>query len=138
MQALEQYDVVIAGDISPQVSLIEMGGMDDLSALQALGKRRNSLAMQQQLLKDILGNVQPDTHTVFVALRTPYIINEFTELSDAAYAIYDYRVDETNLHSDSFNALALYLFNDLVAPGVLPVTIPLRNGSAAIPAVSPR
>ena len=138
MQALEQYDVVIAGDISPQVSLIEMGGMDDLSALQALGKRRNSLAMQQQLLKDILGNVQPDTHTVFVALRTPYIINEFTELSDAAYAIYDYRVDETNLHSDSFNALALYLFNDLAAPGVLPVTIPLRNGSAAIPAVSPR
>ena len=99
---------------------------------------RNSLAMQQQLLKDILGNVQPDTHTVFVALRTPYIINEFTELSDAAYAIYDYRVDETNLHSDSFNALALYLFNDLAAPGVLPVTIPLRNGSAAIPAVSPR
>ena len=137
-QALKQYDVVIAGDISPQVSLVEMGGMDDLSALQTLGKRRNSLAMQQQLLKDILGNVQPDTHTVFVALRTPYIINEFTELSDAAYAIYDYRVDETNLHSDSFNALALYLFNDLAAPGVLPVTIPLRNGSAAIPAVSPR
>jgi beta-N-acetylhexosaminidase len=123
-QALQQYDVVIAGDISPQVSLVEMGGMDDLSALRAIGKRRNSLAVQQQLLKDILGNVRPEAHTVFVALRTPYIINQFSELSDAAFAIYDYRVDETTFHSDSFNALALYLFNDLKAPGVLPVTIP--------------
>jgi beta-N-acetylhexosaminidase len=137
-QALKQYDVVIAGDISPQISLVEMGGMDDLSALQAVGKRRNSLAVQQQLLKDILGNVQQDTHTVFVALRTPYIINEFTELSDAAYAIYDYRVDESNLHSDSFNALALYLMNDLVAPGVLPVTIPPRADDSEVQSVSAR
>ena len=112
--------------------------MDDLSALQAVGKRRNSLAVQQQLLKDILGNVQQDTHTVFVALRTPYIINEFTELSDAAYAIYDYRVDESNLHSDSFNALALYLMNDLVAPGVLPVTIPPRADDSEVQSVSAR
>ena len=122
---LNRFDVVIAGDISPQISLAEMGGMDDLLALKSLGNKRNSLAQQQQLIKHVLSSASDATQKVFVAMRTPYIITEFTELSDTAYAIYDYRVAPDNFHSDSLSALAMYLLNDQSAPGVLPVTLPL-------------
>lgn len=121
---LTQFDVVIAGDISPQISLAEMGGMDDLSQLLAQQGKRNSLTQQHDYIRHVFNRVSATSKRIFVALRTPYTIVDWQAMTDATFAIYDYRVDESTLHSTSLEAFVYYLYTEQQAPGQLPVSLP--------------
>lgn len=122
-QHLRQYDVVIAADLSPQVSAIEMGGMDDVAALRQQRMRRNSLETQKRIITHVIQHASTSSKTVFVALRNPYPVAHYVKNTDATFALYDYRVEPKDFNSDSFEALVTYLLYDTSAPGRLPVTV---------------
>ncbi|CAI8245945.1 MAG: Beta-hexosaminidase A [Glaciecola sp. HTCC2999] len=122
-EKLKRYDVIIAGDLSPQVSVIEMGGMDDLAALRKQGHRRNNLATQQALIAHVLRLAPKSSKRVFVALRNPYPVANYHTMTDATFALYDYRVDPIRFNSDSFEAFVNALLNQQPAPGKLPVRV---------------
>lgn len=113
---------IVVGDITPHHSLAEMGGMDDLASW----RERPSKTEQHAWLQDLLAYAQTrGQNTVFVALRTPYVISAFQEVADAAVATYDYSaaVDpEGRVRSASFAAL-IEVLSSGVAAGTLPVSV---------------
>lgn len=123
-------DVVILGDISPQQSLAEMGGMDDFEA----GQQRDSLQSIQANLKSIAKQANnAEVPVVFVAFRAPYILSEFSLLSDAQLATLSYNITSDSRSPDKqkdsavigpvFLSLAAAFNGTLTPTGTLPVTI---------------
>lgn len=113
---------IVVGDITPHHSLAEMGGMDDLASW----RERPSKADQHAWLQELLGFAQQRQQTtVFVALRTPYVISDFRTVTDAALATYDYSAaadPSGEVRSASFTALVEVLLGREAA-GTLPVTV---------------
>lgn len=113
---------VVVGDITPHHSLAEMGGMDDLASWRDRPSKADQHAWLQQLMAFTHARQQA---TVFVALRTPYVVSDFRAIADAALATYDYSAaaDATgDVRSASFTALVDVLLGR-AAPGQLPVSV---------------
>ncbi len=113
---------VVVGDITPHHSLAEMGGMDDLASWRDRPSKADQHAWLQQLMAFTHARQQA---TVFVALRTPYVVSDFRAVADAALATYDYSAaaDATgDVRSASFTALVEVLLGR-DAPGRLPVSV---------------
>jgi beta-N-acetylhexosaminidase len=122
IQFVDNIDILIIGDISPQHSIAEMGGMDDLVS----GRERAGKQQQYSHIQVLLETAKwHDKQRVFVALRTPYIIERFKALIDAAVVTYDYRVsiDKKTVRGVMFDVLAEWLAGEFEAKGQLPVTI---------------
>ena len=122
-KAWRKGDGVIAMDITPQHSLAEMGGMDDIHRLSGRADKPAQIAWLKTALAYARNNNMP---TVFVALRAPYNISEFAGLADAALTTYGYNVTVAPGKPASgavFNALAAVLAGKQRANGVLPVTV---------------
>ena len=113
---------VVVGDITPHHSLAEMGGMDDLASWRDRPSKADQHAWLQELLTFTKAREQT---TVFVALRTPYVITDFRAVADAAIATYDYSAAQQpsgQVTSASFSALVATLLTGNAA-GILPVTV---------------
>jgi beta-N-acetylhexosaminidase len=129
--AIEQAELVIAGHISPQQSVAEMGGMDDLSLLSVnpldLKKQRQSL--HRLLLKA----KQSNKLVTFIALRAPYEAAEFGCYADVVLASYAYNVitdmDTQRSTGPAYSAIARVLTGQIVPQGSLPVSIPKQKCS---------
>lgn len=122
IQFVDNIDTLILGDISPQHSIAEMGGMDDFVS----GQKRAGKQQQYSHIQVLLETAKcQDKQRVFVALRTPYIIERFKALIDAAVVTYDYRVsiDKKTVRGVMFDVLAEWLAGEFEAKGQLPVTI---------------
>ena len=116
-------DTVLIGDISPQHSMAEMGGMDDRIEWQNRMDKEQQYAIIYHLL-DFASKQQKKR--MFVALRAPYIIDRFAELIDVALVTYDYRVHETESGQATgfmFERIAAVMKGDAKPEGQLPVTI---------------
>lgn len=129
-----EADLYIAADISPQQSLVEMGGMDDITSWQ----QRADKSVQLDYLLNIARQVKAEQKPfIFISLRTPYIAGKFAPMSDAIFATYAYnteRIEYTDefgrlvsqFEGPSFHALADVLLGVKVASGSLPVSVSLE------------
>ncbi len=117
-------DLLISGFISPMQSLVEMGGMDDLTPGMSL-----AVAYQQQrqqfaaLLQQRAALQKP---TVFISLRSPYEIADYAPYADWVLASYAYHTEQAPGQTPRgvvYQALAEVLLGKISATGQLPVTV---------------
>lgn len=113
--------VIIVGDITPQHSLVELGGMDDIHAARP---RASAEARQNWLLQALADRKQV---VVYATLRSPYSATEFSNYAHVATASFDYstEVDADGVaRSPALDALVQALLTNQW-PGTLPVTVSL-------------
>ena len=124
---LSKADVVIATVDIKTASLVDLGGMDDLtpsygSAAQQQKKLTYATLLKQQLtLARKLG-----TSSILIAKGSPFLINEYSELADAVLLNFDDRIYESEnkqIISPGFNASMAVIVNERKALGKLPVTL---------------
>jgi beta-N-acetylhexosaminidase len=127
----EQADVLIAADISPNQSLAELGGMDDIQSWRQ--RTPKELQLSQQLAQLQAAKTQGKT-TIFISLRTPYNVGLFAEYADVILASFAYNSNKTEYMDDYgrfitqyngaiYNALADVITGKIIATGQLPVSI---------------
>lgn len=124
LKALNDADIIIAGNASPNQSAVEIGGMDDLAddPQFAIAKSEQGAALENLLQQAQRANKK----TVFVSLRAPYDIAKFGQYGDAILATYAYNIDIDNnvkVAGPAFTALAKVLVGKAAATGTLPVTV---------------
>ncbi|MDX3775041.1 beta-N-acetylhexosaminidase [Chromatiaceae bacterium AAb-1] len=124
-QQLATADIVISGFISPMQTLAEIGGMDDLGAVNNLAQAYQQQRQQfGQLLQFIDKRHVPH---VFISLRAPYEITGYAPYADTVMASYAYNVDTDPLTGQVsgpvYQALAEALVGKLQPEGQLPVTV---------------
>ncbi|OHU93731.1 glycoside hydrolase family 3 protein [Pseudoalteromonas byunsanensis] len=122
--AIKQADWVIGAHASPQQSAVEIGGMEDVSKLEEFALSRQE---QPSALKALLKYAKKQQkQTLFISLRAPYEISQFSPYSDAVLASYAYNIDVDNSNrvaGPAFTALAQVILGQAQAHGTLPVTI---------------
>lgn len=122
-----QADVVIATVDIKTASLVDLGGMDDLtpsygSAAQQQQKLTYGTLLKQQLK---LAN-KLNTPAILIAKGSPFLISEYSELADAVLLNFDDRVYQNSDKqevSPGFNASLSVIFNESTAKGTLPVSL---------------
>ncbi len=122
LATLNDFDRIIIGELSPIVSAVEMGGMDDVAAIRARRAKRTSIAAQQQLISDMLSQPGLQKKAILVALRAPYFV--MSQEAPVKVALYDYRVTQNidkTYHSYALQALVQGLLNPEKVTGTLPV-----------------
>ncbi|MEP2653985.1 MAG: glycoside hydrolase family 3 protein [Paraglaciecola sp.] len=131
LTSLEWADMLITADITPDQSLAELGGMDDLKHKSKRSSKQQQNTQQLRLLKTARGLAKK---TVFVSFRTPYNSYLFSPFSDAILASFDYRLNRiqylddfgrlvTEYQGPSFSALADVIIGNIQAQGSLPVSV---------------
>lgn len=114
--------MVVVGDISPQYSAVEMGGMDDLAVM----RHRADKNAQYQFIRTMLAKLtKSKTTTVTVALRAPYVLDRFLANTKVAIATLGYNVEVENGEAQGavYQGLAEVLLGRQKAQGQLPVSI---------------
>lgn len=126
-EALSEFvagiDVLIVGDITPQHSMVEMGGMDDLLSWR---DRADKPAQYAQISSLLEAATKSNKQRIFVAFRAPYIIEQFKMMLDSAVVTYDYRIyldKEQRPQGVIFDLLAEWFAGKFEAEGRLPVTV---------------
>ena len=124
---LSEADVVIATVDIKTASLVDLGGMDDLtpsygSAAQQQEKLTYATLLKQQLT--LAGKLE--TPSILIAKGSPFLINEYSELADTVLLNFDDRIYESEKKqsiSPGFNASMAVIFTKNMARGKLPVTL---------------
>ncbi|WP_462159560.1 glycoside hydrolase family 3 protein [Pseudoalteromonas sp. GB56] len=123
-QTLKNTDLVIAANASPAQSAVEIGGMDDVEALEAFSLSRSE---QPKALETLMAQAQENNaKTIFISLRAPYDVAQFGKYAQVALATYAYNIDRDDgqtVKGPAFSALAKVLVGKISAQGTLPVTI---------------
>jgi beta-N-acetylhexosaminidase len=131
LSAVEQADMIITADITPDQSLAELGGMDDIQHRRERSSKQQQISQQLSMLeaaKDL------GKKTLFISLRTPYNSRLFAPYADAILASFAYRLTKSEYMDDYgrlitqydgpiFNALADVISGRIQAQGSLPVTV---------------
>lgn len=124
---LSKADVVIATVDIKTASLVDLGGIDDLtpsygSAAQQYQKQSYATLLKQQL--KLAGKL--NTPSILIAKGSPFLINEYSELADAVLLNFDDRIYESDNQqtvSPGFNASMAVIVGESQALGKLPVTL---------------
>ncbi|PKG85480.1 beta-hexosaminidase [Colwellia sp. 75C3] len=124
---LSKADVVIATVDIKTASLVDLGGMDDLtpsygSAVQQQTKLTYATLLKQQLI--LAGKL--NTPSILIAKGSPFLINEYSELADAVLLNFDDRIYENASQqaiSPGFNTSMAVILGESQALGKLPVTL---------------
>jgi beta-N-acetylhexosaminidase len=130
---IEQAQVVLAADITPDQSLVELGGMDDIKSWRERAPKEQQITRQLAILQAAKAQGKS---TIFVSLRTPYNAAVFAEYADVILATFSYNLNKTEYVDDYgrqitqyegaiYNALADILTGKKVASGTLPVSVDL-------------
>lgn len=120
---LQSLSALVVADITPQYSVAEMGGMDDLDSWRNRTDKAAQYAWMRQTMRAAKAANVP---VVMVALRAPYVLAEFTDEADIALTTYGYNVtvfEDGRAEGAVFDAISLTLSGKLKAAGVLPVTV---------------
>lgn len=133
LNLLKQADVVIAADITPDQSLAELGGMDDITTWQQREPKEQQVSQQLTLLQTAKSLGKP---TIFIALRAPYNARDFAPWADVILASFAYNMNRveypdeqgdvvTQYQGAIYHALADIMLGNINASGQLPVSIEL-------------
>ncbi|NVK26156.1 MAG: glycosyl hydrolase family 3 [Gammaproteobacteria bacterium] len=129
---IKNADVFVAGSVTPNQSLAEMGGVEDWPRLKQLSRQSKLQSSQKKeklnaLLKFAKSN---NKQTVFVSLRMPYEAPHYAEYSDHMLATFSYnqhRGEDGKLTGAVYQALAKVLSGKEKALGQSPVTINFKR-----------
>jgi beta-N-acetylhexosaminidase len=117
--SLSKDSLVIVGDITPQLASYETKGFEGI-----LWSERRNRDAQINMLKQLEERIsKASIPSVFVAMRSPYVLSDKVNKYSAAYATYDYQVVSDSFDSKAFEALLTALFINNDVKGSLPVTI---------------
>lgn len=123
-QNITNSDLIIAAHASPQQSAVEIGGMDDVKALDSFKLKRNE---QPKALLALLKQAKlAGKPTLFISLRAPYEIPTYAPYAQAVLASYAYNVDVVSknvISGPAFTALAKVILGLEKPEGQLPVSI---------------
>lgn len=128
---IKQADLVISADITPQQSMAEMGGMDDIQQWRDRADKKTQTATLLDLMQQAKALGKP---SIFISMRTPYNVPLYAPYSDAILATFAHNLRESHYIDDYgrfvsqyqgpiFNAVADILTGKLEATGALPVSI---------------
>ena len=128
-QLITQNDALLLTSITPQQSLAEMGGIDDMALLKRkIGsiykvKRRQDYVIKQ-LLKHAKEKAVPST---FVSLRMPYETLKYNEFANNVLTTYGYNqhqnIDSSSVEGVVYNSLSKVLMGEIKALGSLPISL---------------
>ena len=132
---LKQADVVIAADITPEQSLAELGGMDDIDSWRQRAPKEQQITQQLALLQAAKAR---QLKTIFISLRTPYNVPLFAPYADGVLASFAYNLNKIEYLDDSgrlitqyegaiYHALADIIAGHKIAHGSLPVSLDWQN-----------
>ena len=132
---LKQADMVIAADITPEQSLAELGGMDDIVSWRQRAPKEQQITQQLALLQAAKAR---QLKTIFISLRTPYNAPLFAPYADGILASFSYNLNKTEYLDESgrlitqyegaiYSALADILSGRNTAKGTLPVSLDWQN-----------
>ncbi|GAC33019.1 glycoside hydrolase family 3 protein [Paraglaciecola polaris] len=125
-----EAQMVIFSDITPQQSLVEMGGMDDLVDWRLRPKKDALDAKLMHLIKA----TKPHQTSLLLSMRTPYNVPKYANYVDGIIASFAYNTQQTesvDSHGQThigyqgpiYHALANILLGTKQAQGTLPVSI---------------
>lgn len=120
---LRSLNALVVADITPQYSVAEMGGMDDLDSWRERADKAEQHAWMRETMQAAREAGVP---VVMVALRAPYVLADFSDLTDIALTTYGYNVtvfEDGRAEGAVFHAISQVLNGQLKAAGTLPVTI---------------
>jgi beta-N-acetylhexosaminidase len=124
---LSKADVVIATLDIKTASLVDLGGMDDLTPSYGSAAQKQEKLTYATLLKQQLRlATKLQTPSILIAKGSPFLINEYSELADAVLLNFDDRIyesEDTQAISPGFNASIAVIFNESKALGKLPVSL---------------
>ena len=124
---LAKADVVIATVDIKTASLVDLGGMDDLTPSYGSAAAQQQKLTYSTLLKQQLAlAAKASTPTILIAKGSPFLINEYSELVDTVLLNFDDRIYQDNNHqaiSPGFNASMSVIVNEGLGHGKLPVTL---------------
>lgn len=107
-------------------SLVDLGGMDDLTPSYGTAQQQEQKLTYAKILKQqLILAAKNNTPSIVIAKGSPFLIKEYAELSDAVVLNFDDRIYENKqqqLISPGFNASIAVIFGLLDATGKLPVT----------------
>lgn len=132
-QKVMTADAVVATNVTPKQSLVEMGGMDDMARLKKeLGNLSHNKKQQDSKLVNLLDVANKhQKHVSFVSLRMPYEASRFGQTATNVIATYAYNqqkdVRSKNVGGPTYRALAKLLLGKIQPKGTLPVTVNLSN-----------
>lgn len=126
-------DILVVADITPNQSLAELGGMDDIQSWRQRSSQKQLVAEQLAQLK--LAKEQGKS-TVLISLRTPYNVGLFSQYADLILASFAYNLNKSEYVDDYgrlitqyqgpiYQALADVMTGKKLATGALPVTVEL-------------
>lgn len=124
---IDQADAFLAANISPKQSAVEMGGMDDLSQIKKLKRKKWETDREVALLLQYAK--QQNKQSIFVSLRTPYEATRYKPLATDVLTTYSYNQivvkhgPTSKVTGASYTALAKLLSGKIVAQGQLPVSL---------------
>ncbi|WP_339767920.1 glycoside hydrolase family 3 protein [uncultured Paraglaciecola sp.] len=122
--------MVIFSDITPQQSLVEMGGMDDINDWRL---RPNKDQLDAKLLT-LIKSTQPQQTSLLISMRTPYKVKQYASDVDGIIASFAYNTQTVesvdsigqsyvSYQGPIYRAIADILMGQKQATGTLPVSI---------------
>ncbi|WP_019027334.1 glycoside hydrolase family 3 protein [Colwellia piezophila] len=124
---LVKADILIATVDIKTASLVDLGGMDDLTPSYGSAAQQQKKHSYATLLKQQLAQAkQVKTPTILIAKGSPFLISEFSELADTVLLNFDDRVyQDINQQeiSPGFNASMAVIVSEGKGQGELPVTL---------------
>ena len=124
---ITKADVVIATVDIKAASLVDLGGMDDLTPSYGCGAEQQQKLTYASLLKQqlVLSN-KKNIPSIVIAKGSPFLIEQYSELADVVLLNFDDRVyknSDKQAISPGYNASLSVIFNENIAAGTLPVTL---------------
>lgn len=124
---LKQADVVFATVDIKMASLVDLGGMDDLTPSYGSKAQQQQKLTYASLLKEKLALANElNTPAILIAKGSPFLIDEYAKLADAVILNFDDRIyldKRQQIVSPGFNASLAVIFNEAKAKGQLPVSL---------------
>ncbi|RGP39579.1 Beta-N-acetylhexosaminidase [Altererythrobacter insulae] len=124
---LNHADIVIATVDIKTASLVDLGGMDDLTPSYGSAAQKQLKLSYATLLKQQLTFAgQLNIPTIVIAKGSPFLINEYRQLAGAVLLNFDdriYKNEHNQAISPGFNASMAVVFDVSKALGKLPVSV---------------
>ena len=124
---LAKADVIIATVDIKTASLVDLGGMDDLTpSYGSVAAQQQKLTYSTLLKQQLALAAKVSTPTILIAKGSPFLINEYSELVGTVLLNFDDRIYQDNNQqaiSPGFNASMAVIINEGLGQGKLPVIL---------------
>ena len=127
IKQVKAADVVFATLDIKMASLVDLGGMDDLTPSYGSKAQQQQKLTYASVLKQKLSLANElQTPAILIAKGSPFLVEDYSKLAKAVILNFDDRIysdKDQNVISPGFNASLAVIFNQAEAKGKLPVSL---------------